>query len=691
MEAFKDALGRLFGDSRVGDCEAAISEGAAQSFGWAGWSMPKWTYTVSGTTQATSDVVKLIGSYLNPPVSVVGAPTGRYYSARKYTYWVVLTLLAVALGYGLYKIVSRWRASPKIQASAAVPNENEFALPVMNSDNTTIDWPATLEKANGIYRAQVVVTGVETVVSYRVRMFAAYFVAADDGSERERVIEALMKHALNGSIVVPWKDSPSTLSACLNGAINDLSAGTPKGALLKHLIASWNVGDDWGANVTLNADGKVALDAFDALLASLDPSGRIGLLHAVAVETAFGRKNAKRRENRNASLAKRATQCQFLVPCGSNPAGKLCRCENTVSAYDDVPLCSAHAAKTSDMAAFRASMVVLRSTAGGVAEADRAINAAMNEIRGAAMWGKGQLDAKGTESEFKLTPGFADLPKFGGWIPGSRTLMNAAVSSYNFATGRGGAAAQLAPEIETSTALERTSSQYRSTGALPQTQVKAHARPAAAAQSPPEFETSMALVVSKQPPTSSISESLGSMVGESQERVTTGRSRRSGDAIGTGGDWAPVDLRKLRRNDPSVRIPRGMQSEQYLKEVRETAAKVFAAYVKEQRQEGGQALLTITNGTDAERRAAAAEAIDKEMSPRGSTGSVMRLLGHTTKGSRERNDTALTETELRKLATGLVTRRAHKTKINNFALLVIGLANIETVDRTIAGFDAASA
>ena len=696
MNKLKGELDGLFGDTRIADLEAAISESvdSATSFGWPGWSMPKWSFTRSGVKQSTSDVVTLIGSYLNPPVSVVGAPTGKYYSARKYTYWVVLTLLAVALGYGLFMIVSRWRARPTLQAPAAVPKENAFALPVMDAnDNTKVDWPATLEKANATYRATVAETHVETVVSYRVHMFAAYFVAADDSSDRAGVIAALTKqYALDDSIGVPWTDSPSTLSACLGGAIRDLPAAATQSALLKSLIESWNVGEDAGANVHLSVEGNAALGAFEAQLTSLDPAtrGRIGLLETVP--TAFGRKNAKGRENRNASLAKRATQCQFLVPCGSNLASKLCRCENnTVSAYDYVPLCSEHAAKTSDMAAFRASMVELRSKAGGVAGADIAINAAMDEIRGAAMWGKGQLDAKGTESE--LTPGFADLPKFGTvWIPGSQTFVNAARSGFNYVTGGGSTAAQLAPEIETSTELVRANGLYRTSGALPQAPVKAHARRAGAAQSPPELETITALVRT-QPSTSSVSESpeSGMVSGPQQQLVTTRGSRRvaRGDAIDTGGDWAPVYVPKLRRDAPSVSIPRGLQSEQYRNEVREAAAKVYAAFVKEESKRRGQAL--ITNGTDADRRAVAAEAIDKEMSPRGSTGSVMRLLGHTTKGSSERNDTALTETELRKLATGLVTRRAHKTKNNNFDSLVIGLANIETVDRTIAGIDAAIA
>ena len=109
MEAFKDALGRLFGDSRVGDCEAAISAGATQSFGWPGWSMPKWTYNVSGTNQATSDVVKLIGSFLNPPVGGGSmAARGRSMLAGlknlSKTGWVLVLLLVLAVLFVYYQL-----------------------------------------------------------------------------------------------------------------------------------------------------------------------------------------------------------------------------------------------------------------------------------------------------------------------------------------------------------------------------------------------------------------------------------------------------------------------------------------------------------------------------------------------------------------------------------------------------------
>ena len=109
MESFKGALGRLFGDSRVGDCEAAISAGATQSFGWPGWSMPKWTYNVSGTKQATSDVVKLIGSFLNPPVGGGSmAARGRSMLAGlknlSKTGWVLVLLLVLAVLFVYYQL-----------------------------------------------------------------------------------------------------------------------------------------------------------------------------------------------------------------------------------------------------------------------------------------------------------------------------------------------------------------------------------------------------------------------------------------------------------------------------------------------------------------------------------------------------------------------------------------------------------
>lgn len=108
MEAFKDALGRLFGDSRVGDCEAAISAGATQSFGWPGWPMTKW-YNVSGTNQATSDVVKLIGSFLNPPVGGGSmAARGRSMLAGlknlSKTGWVLVLLLVLAVLFVYYQL-----------------------------------------------------------------------------------------------------------------------------------------------------------------------------------------------------------------------------------------------------------------------------------------------------------------------------------------------------------------------------------------------------------------------------------------------------------------------------------------------------------------------------------------------------------------------------------------------------------
>lgn len=108
MEAFKGALGRLFGDSRVGDCEAAISAGATQSFGWPGWPMTKW-YNVSGTNQATSDVVKLIGSFLNPPVGGGSmAARGRSMLAGlknlSKTGWVLVLLLVLAVLFVYYQL-----------------------------------------------------------------------------------------------------------------------------------------------------------------------------------------------------------------------------------------------------------------------------------------------------------------------------------------------------------------------------------------------------------------------------------------------------------------------------------------------------------------------------------------------------------------------------------------------------------
>ena len=143
MEGFRSALDRLFGDGRVGKCEAAILAGATQSFGWPGWSMPKWTFTVAGVKQSSSDVVTLIGSFLNPPVGGGSmAARGRSMLAGlknlSKTGWVLVLLLVLAVlfvYYQLDQIVWRgvrrgFRLSPKSGSGTALLIKVVFMVPL---------------------------------------------------------------------------------------------------------------------------------------------------------------------------------------------------------------------------------------------------------------------------------------------------------------------------------------------------------------------------------------------------------------------------------------------------------------------------------------------------------------------------------------------------------------------------------
>ena len=143
MDGFKSALDRLFGDGRVSKCEDAILAGATQSFGWPGWSMPKWTFTVAGAKQSTSDVVTLIGSFLNPPVGGGSmAARGRSMLAGlknlSKTGWVLVLLLVLAVlfvYYQLDQIVWRgvrrgFRLSPKSGSGTALLIKVVFMVPL---------------------------------------------------------------------------------------------------------------------------------------------------------------------------------------------------------------------------------------------------------------------------------------------------------------------------------------------------------------------------------------------------------------------------------------------------------------------------------------------------------------------------------------------------------------------------------
>lgn len=705
MDAFKSALDRLFGDDRVGRCEAAISAGATQSFGWPGWSMPKWNFTVAGAKQSTSNVVTLIGSFLNPPVSIVGAPTGKYHSARKYAYWATLILLAVALAYGAYKIVFRKKGD------ASPPNPLEINLEL---DGDLVNWPQTISGAHDQFNDRIKNLQIpKTVAVYKTQMLAAYF-AVEKAELRTRVYDALdgaiktiagkrvltsvseaelgaVIHSALASLRKASEDTPLSTPETKTNLDTLLKACDVDGGLWKRLFTlGWAPSQMRNlSSGTLGASQKISLGNFVMMLNILDNSTKerinlTSLKDLVDEKAAFGRNKAKRREERNERAADRESRCQFLVPCGSHDGvGKLCECLEAVSvasAVEGVPLCSKHSkggTKKEEMAAFLASMNLLRRNAAGVNVAERAITGAIDEIRAAAVWGQGTASV-----EYAMSTMDDIDPKFG--------------------------AAQLLTSAQA--LVSRGVSVYRSSGApVPQAQADTAKWAGRISASEQRLQSDAG--------SSSSTDLALRPVERSGDRAPTfvrrlDRDGGEGDTVATSrGQSVPRGISNEYRSSagPNLELVLSDARRAPTENERLLFANLYSQFLTYQAQNKAENQAqnkaetqmvvfdpSIARKLEAEnaKRRELARKLDGEMSSRGSKGSVMRLLGHNTtsdtKGSGDRNDTALSIAAMRNLAIGLVSRRAnkigagHTTDTND---ILTGLKNIGILDRTIAAIE----
>jgi len=690
-KSLRGELDDLFGDTRIGDLEAAISDSvdSATAFGWPGWSMPKWSFTRSGVKQSTSDVVTLIGSFLNPPVSVVGAPTGKYYSARKYAYWAVLVLLAVALAYGAYRIVFRKKGGGNDLANVAAPAPAEPAFELTYNQatdgNSTVDWVTTISNAHEKFKAQTQNPPVITVAAYKTQMLSAYFALVPD-----KVANDAINRALDAALAkIARKPPTASVSEAQFGAIIDSALvslrkeraaprAPPATDTLDTFLKACDVGDGiwsrmWAMICRQRGLGdaqKDALSEFNKLLERVDDSTKdrikLNSLRELAAKkkTTFGRNKAKRREERE-------NRCQFLVPCGSHAnVGPLCECEAAVSvasAVEGVNLCEKHSTgkpKKEEMAAFFASMTALRRSAPGVKEAEHAITGAIDEIRAAAVWGQGTAsvdDAMGTMDDIKLGTQFG-ASVIRNLLSGG-TYRNSGTVQIPHDTRR-----QSALATQDSARLDQSGGEQR---------LQSDAGASTVESRTPESAPPPIVV----PPTDL----------DQGEPVARGAS--SGTRSGDQSKWAVATRpAPLRVRTFAGRTFTPDQQNLFMD-------RLFRMYLEAEALRNADTWVTVYDPiiarnleADSAKRRELALKLDGEMPSRGSKRSVMRLLGHdaTSEGSGDRNDTALSDGAIRNLAIGLVSRRANKlgpreTTTNN--LILTGLKNIGTIDRTIAAIE----
>ena len=694
MDKLRGELDGLFGDTRIADLEAAISGSvdSATAFGWPGWSMPKWSFTRSGVRQSTSDVVTLIGSFLNPPVSVVGAPTAKYHRVKKVLYYGALLLLVIGFVIALRRLSRAWRE----RMGTANKPVSTYTVDLVVTEGKR-DWIPTLSKAACAYvdprnlptasaaaapsggpaapAAQVPPTGptgpTRSIAWLNSVLICWYLDAASSHNENvgvARVVEALEvafgrhKDTSKGTTTILLSEFETLLDSAVISIKNACSAKGDKGDYTGTYLA--NSGDR-----LIGAKGLCA-----ALLVpkpTFDTQGRANIAHlssemkdvlneatarvsALKGRNAFGRRGGVERRKRSAET--RQGKCQYLVVCKKG-APRLCACNAAaVAEAGMLPLCNEHA---TDMSALHDKMRKIRETnraetgdasasgSVGISEAEKEIERVTKELRGAALWD--------SSAAFGMNRLLAPAQLLAGNIIRRSSVGNAA-----------GDATALAPLETTSADLPRVRTERSSSVAPYRTQRTEARMPKTNASLPPQVRsvpsrTAESTLPAQSPP------------------GAVPQSDNDSDAFNRQMTIFPRNVREKRR---------GAVDDGYANEWQPAAFDATDADATDADATDADAAVGPSTDEETARLAAAQKLIDEMF--RGNIARKSENIDRFRALLRSTRPNAPSAGVVRKLAWGIVAMRANRAKADS-ALILAGLANIVTLDRTLAAIDTALA